>query len=121
MKHRRLAIVSVTLLAAGPAAGAAPNARTAAEAREFVARVEQQLAEDADYLSRISWTQETYLTADTNWLLARADAQTTERAVRFANESARFDHVATDPVTARKLYLLKHWLVVAAPTRPGAA
>ena len=122
MKYLPFAIGTLTLLIAAPRAGAvAPSAPTAAEARDFIARVEQQLAEDADYLSRVSWTQETYLTADTNWLLARVDAQTTERAVRFANESARFDHVATDPVTARKLHLLKHWLVVAAPTRAGAA
>ena len=36
----------------------------------------------------------------------------------FAKEAARFDHVTVDPVTRRKLYLLKQQLVLPASSRP---
>ena len=41
--------------------------------------------------------------------------------MRYAKEAARFDNVKVDPVTRRKLYLLKQALVLPAPSRPGAA
>jgi peptidyl-dipeptidase A len=115
-----VALLAVALLplACSRAVGAEP---TVQDAREFVARAEAQLTRDSDYLARVSWTQETYITPDTNWILAKVDSETTEDAVRFASEAARFSHVALDPVTSRKLSLLKRALTLAAPTREGAA
>ena len=65
--------------------------------------------------------QATDITEDTNWLLAKADAENTALSVRYAKEAARFDHVPVDAVTRRKLYLLKQSLTLPAPSRPGAA
>ena len=94
---------------------------TPAEARDFVAKAETELAADSEYLNRALWVQETYINSDTNWLVAKANAAITDRTVRYAKQAVRFDHVKLDDVTARKLYLLKQSLVLPAPTRPGAS
>ena len=65
--------------------------------------------------------QATYINSDTNWLVAKANAEGTELAVRYARQAARFDVVKVDEVTRRKLYLLKQALVLPASSRPGAA
>ncbi len=96
-------------------------APTAAEAQAFVAKAEADLAADYDFQSRASWIQETYITTDTNWILAKIGAEATEHATHYAKEAARFDNVPVDEVTARKLYLIKQGLVLPAASRPGAA
>ena len=55
------------------------------------------------------------------WLEAKAGAEATELATKLAIDAARYDHVAVDPVTRRKLDILKRALVAPAPQRPGAA
>jgi peptidyl-dipeptidase A len=94
---------------------------TSAEALDFVAKAEADLAQDSDYLNHAGWVQATYISTDTNWLLAKANAEVIDRAVRYAKEAARFDHVKVDYVTARKLYLLKQSMVLPASSRSGAS
>jgi peptidyl-dipeptidase A len=94
---------------------------TAAEAVAFVASTESDLAQEALYANRAAWVNATYITDDTNWLVAKADAEDTKMRVRFAKEAARFDHIKVDDVTRRKLYLLKQALVLPASSKPGAA
>ena len=109
---------AVLLIALPEIACAAPSA---AEAQAFVERAEVDLAADNDLQSRAGWVQATYITPDTNWLLARSSAQAIEHAARYAQQAARFDHVPVDEITARKLYLLKQGLVLPAASRAGAA
>lgn len=104
----------------GPVCHAA-TAPTPAEARAFVDKAEAELAQDAEYQARAAWVQKTFITADTNWLVAKAGAEGTDLAVRYAKEAAAFDSVAVDQVTARKLYLLKQGLVLPASSRAGAS
>ena len=104
----------------GSFADAAPQP-TAAEAVDFVARAEADLSQEDEYERRAAWVQATYITDDTNWLLTRARAESTDRAVRYAKEAAQFDHLKVDAVTARKLYLLKQGLTLPAPSRAGAS
>jgi peptidyl-dipeptidase A len=94
---------------------------TSAGAMDFVAKAEADLAQENDYLNHAGWVQATYINSDTNWLLAKANAEVIDRSVRYAKEAARFDHVKVDDVTARKLYLLKQSLVLPASSRPGAS
>jgi len=112
-----VSFIALGLFASGPAA-AAP---TAVEADAFVAKAEADLAADSDFQSRAAWVQATYINTDTNWIVARIGADSTDRAVRYAKEAARFDGVKVDAVTARKLYLLKQGLVLPAASRPGAS
>ena len=115
-----IAAAVAALLLDGASRGASAEP-TPAEARDFVAKAETQLAADSEYLNRALWVQETYINGDTNWLVAKANAAITDRTVAYAKQAARFDHVKLDDVTARKLYLLKQSLVLPAPTRAGAS
>jgi peptidyl-dipeptidase A len=104
--------------AQAPAAAAAP---TAADAKAFIDKAEADLAALSQYVNKASWVRATYITEDTQWLEAKAGAEITDLATRLAIEAARYDKVAVDPVTRRKLDILKRALVAPAPQRPGAA
>ena len=129
MKTKLLAAVAAAALATGlsaapPALAQAPTvqaAPTAEEARAFIDKVEADLAKISQYVSRASWVRATYITEDTMWLEAKATAEATDMATRYAMEAARFDNVEVDAVTRRKLAILKRSLVLPAPQRPGAA
>jgi peptidyl-dipeptidase A len=129
MKKKLLAAVAAAAVAAvmGPAAPvavaqpAAAAVPSPAEARAFVDKAEADLAKIGLYASKAAWTRATYITPDTEWLDARASAESNEMATRYAVEAARFDRTPVDAVTRRKLDLLKTGLTLPAPQRPGAA
>lgn len=121
MKSQLMAATAVAfLLAVAPAAAQGPRP-SPAEAKAFVDKAEAEIAANSEYVNKSSWVRATYITEDTQWLEAKAQAEQTALVTRLAKEAARFDGVATDPVTARKLKLLKLYLVLPAPDRPGAA
>ena len=116
------AAASALLIGTAAHAQTAPAARpTPADATAFVAAAEKALVEESIVAQKAEWVQETYITPDTNFLTAKVGAELSDLSTRYAKEAARFDGVATDPVTRRKLMLLKNGLVLAAPDRPGAA
>jgi peptidyl-dipeptidase A len=132
--HRRSAAFMLCMAAAlfllppaGPAFAQTGPAMTpaaeppAAEAKAFIEKAEAELARESEYLNRVQWVQNTYITDDTNWLVAKANAESTALSVHYAKEAARFDGVAADPVVRRKLGLMKQALVLPVPSRPGAA
>jgi len=128
MKTRLLAACAMLALGAGAltaslaqAQAQASPAPTAAEARAFVEAAETELMAMSEYGARVAWVQATYITEDTNWLNARAEAQANALSVKYAKQAARFDKVQVDPATRRKLMLLKAALVLPASDRPGAA
>jgi len=128
-KNVFLAGAAIAVLATSTAIGVTPHAAalhrngtaTAAQARAFVAKAETELAAESLYVSHAAWVQATYINSDTNWLVARANAENTDLAVGLAKDAARFVHVTVDDVTRRKLYLLKQELVLPASSRPGAS
>ncbi|MEJ1968213.1 MAG: M2 family metallopeptidase [Rhizomicrobium sp.] len=115
-----VAAVFAVSLAIG-ASGKPAAAPTPAEAVAFVARAEADLARMGEYQSRAAWVQNTYITDDTNWLVAKANAEGTDMSVHYAKAAARFDAVKVDDVTRRKLYLLKQALTLPASSKPGAS
>ena len=119
LARRAALVVAVLLLLSRPAMAA--DAPSPAEAKAFVAKAEAELARESEYLGHVEWVQNTYITYDTNWLLARANGESTDLSVRYAKEAARFDKTDVDPVLRRKLELMKQALVLPAPSRPGAA
>ena len=106
---------------AAPTAQAERFPATPEGARAFVEDAERRLMEMSEYAGRVSWVRNTYITFDTMWLEARANAEYTELGVELANEAARFNNVEVDAATRRKLNLLRQGLVAPAPNRPGAA
>jgi peptidyl-dipeptidase A len=133
MKRVLLSAAAACALAAcasmGPSAPATSGSAETAErfpatpegARAFVLDAEARLMAMSEYAGRVSWVRNTYITFDTMWLEARANAEYTELGVELANAAARFNDVDADPETRRKLNLLRQGLVAPAPNRPGAA
>ena len=95
--------------------------RTAQEAADFIAKVETDLVGENEYANRVGWVAANFITEDTERLSAKLSAELGARAVARAKEAATFDGVAVDPVTRRKLELLKKGLSLPPPDRPGAA
>ncbi len=121
MKSKLLAAsTAVAILTAAPAVAETP-APAAAEAKAFVENAEARLDRINEFVVRAAWVRANFITEDTQWLEAKATAEHSALVTRLAKDAARFNGVATDPVTARKLKLLKLYLVAPPPERPGAA
>src|SRR5260221_192140 len=105
--------------APAPAAPLAPP--TAQDAPDFVDKAESDLAEITERSNRIAWMALTFITDDTDWLKTKVDAEMTQLQVAQAKRAALFDAFRVDPVTRRKLELLKRALVYPASDVPGAA
>ena len=113
--------VAAVAQAQAPTPAPAPAVPTTADALAFIAKAETDLAALSQYVNRASWVRATYITEDTQWLEAKAGSEITDLATRLAIQAAQYDKVAVDPVTRRKLDILKRALVAPAPQRPGAA
>lgn len=121
-KTTLLAAAAAATLSFAPLAPAlAQPSATPEEAKAFIDKAEADLASLSQYVNKASWVRATYITEDTQWLEAKAGAEITNLATQLAIKAARYDGVQTDPVTRRKLDILKRALVLPAPQRPGAA
>jgi peptidyl-dipeptidase A len=130
-----LASVALLALAAGISAPAAAQQAPAAAttvaaaypmtpqgAADFVAAVEQDLADFSVDSNRVQWVNATYITDDTDALAAQIGAVGTEKSVAYALEAAKYAEVeGLDPVVRRKLDMLRTGIVLPAPTTAGAA
>ena len=87
------------------------------DATAFVAKAETDLANMSEYAGRAAWVMSNFITDDTEWLQARAGAEANAMASTYAKEAARFDGVDVDPVTRRKLNILKRAIVLPTPAK----
>ena len=99
---------------AAPPAAAKPES-----ADEFVARVNQDLSEIDHELAAAGWTQDTYITVDTQLLSARSNDRYLAYLTHALDEAKRFDGQTLNPQAARALMRLR--LNVAAPAPADAA
>ena len=91
---------------------------TPEEARKFIDDVEQKLLVLGVDAARADWVKSTYITDDTEILSAKLDERAIAATVEYAKRSTRFDGLNLDPVTARKIKLLKLSLTIATPSDP---
>ena len=104
------------------AATAAAEPLTPADAREWLAKVEADLATFGVEFGQVSWINATHITHDTDTLAAKYGAQLTLKQVAYANEAARYARIpGLDAETIRKLDMLRIGISLPAPNRPGAA
>ncbi|HEV3060855.1 MAG TPA: M2 family metallopeptidase [Vicinamibacterales bacterium] len=114
------ALCAAAMACSRPAStGGATAAPTAAGATEFLKNASQTLLKLSIAQGRAGWTQQTYITDDTEAIAARANQEFIDAAARFAKEAAKFDRVDVSPEERRQLSLLKVALVMAAPDNPG--
>jgi peptidyl-dipeptidase A len=91
---------------------------TPEEAKKFIDDAEQKLLVLGVDQNRADWVKSTYITEDTEDLAAKLDERAINATVEYAKQSTRFDGLALDPVTARKIKLLKLSLTIATPSDP---
>jgi len=107
------ACAAATLVACGP------SKPTAADAKKFMDDAEQRLLTLNVDQARADWIKSTYITDDTEAVAAILDEKAINANVQYAKDATRFDGLALDPVTARKLKLLKLSLTIATPADPA--
>jgi peptidyl-dipeptidase A len=90
------------------------------DAEEFIDKVERELPIENEYVNRVAWIASNFITPDTEWLSAKVTAERAAAAVVRAKTAARFDGTEVDPLTRRKLELMKRGLTLAPPEEPGA-
>jgi peptidyl-dipeptidase A len=115
MQNRLIVCVTSALLLLG---GCARHRATPEEAKAFIDDAEQKLLQLNNDAQRADWIKDTYITDDTEAVAAIMDERAINATVGYAKQSPRFDGLATDPVTARKIKLLKLSLTIATPNDP---
>jgi peptidyl-dipeptidase A len=98
--------------------GCAANRATPEEAKAFIDDAEQKLLALNNDAQRADWIKDTYITDDTEAVAAIMDERAINAAVGYAKQATRFDGLTLDPVTARKIKLLKLSLTIATPNDP---
>jgi peptidyl-dipeptidase A len=97
---------------------AADPKATTEEARKFINDAEEKLLLLGVDAGRAEWIKSTYITDDTEAIAAKLDEKVIGATVAYAKQATRFDGLKLDPVTARKLKLLKLSLTLATPSDP---
>src|SRR3974390_2933437 len=117
MKFRPVAccVCALAGFAVLPAPAAEPKP-TPEQARKFADDVEQKLLVLGIDAGRADWVKSTYITDDTEILSAKLDERAIAATVQYAKEATRFDGLKLDPITARKLKLLKPSLTIKPPS-----
>ncbi len=112
--------IALALLLARDATAAPPPPATPAEARAFVARVNEELKRLLVREETADWVKNTYITDDAERLAAAATEDTLAFVSRTVAESVRFQGVrGLDPATARALQLVRTATTLPAPRDPA--
>jgi peptidyl-dipeptidase A len=88
------------------------------DARRFADDAEQKLLALNVDAAHADWIKSTYITEDSEIIAAKLDQRAIDATVDYAKQATRFDGLNLDPVTARKLKLLKLSLTIATPSDP---
>jgi len=88
---------------------------TAADAQEFLDKVEETYIKEGEYAARVAWIQANFITDDTIWLNAKSTEKMIGMSVKFANEAKRFDALELNDDMRRRLNIIKGSLTLAAP------
>lgn len=110
-----LAAICVSLAACGT------PAPTAADADEFLKRVNTTMLELGSEAGQAGWVYSTFITDDTEALNARANQAYIEAIAAYAKDAAKFNNVAVPPDARRQLDLLKVALVLVTPDNEAEA
>src|SRR2546421_11604375 len=110
--------VAFCVCALALSAFAADPKATPEEARKFIDDAEQKLLVLGVDAARAEWIKSTYITDDTEGVAALLDERAIAATVDYAKKSTRFDGLRLDPVTDRKIKLLKLSLTIATPSDP---
>ena len=108
------------LLACGLLLSCSPQKTATAsdDPRQFIDAAEARLLALNTDSGRADWVKSTFITGDTEEISAKLDQRAIDAQVDYAKQSTRFNGATLDPVTARKIQLLKLGLTLATPADP---
>ena len=112
-------LVSCTGSSAPPAGSARGPAAVSESADEFVARVNRDLGALAREAQAAGFTQDTFITADTQLLNARANERYLAYLSKAVADASRYDGRQLSPSTARALMRLRLNVAAPAPDDPA--
>jgi peptidyl-dipeptidase A len=118
MKFRAVCAAALLSFLLAVLLAAADRKATPEEARKFIDDAEQKLLVLGVDAGRADWIKDTYITDDTELVAAKMDERAINAQVEYAKQSTRFDGLKLDPVTERKIKLLKVSLTLATPSDP---
>jgi peptidyl-dipeptidase A len=107
------------LMFSGVSAVAAKKKATAADAKAFVAQLNQDLHRLLVRTGTAEWIKATYITDDTERNASWANEDQMAFMSKAIKDATRFDGIPLDPDTKRMLYLLKVSSVLPAPSDPA--
>jgi peptidyl-dipeptidase A len=111
--------LSVTTLLVSCNGSKDPTTKPKVDAPTFVSGVNKDLVELYKEGNAAGWTQATYITADTQYLNAKATERYLEYFSRKADEAKAFKGENLDPSTARSIELIKLGVSAPAPSDPA--
>ncbi|MCI4357400.1 MAG: M2 family metallopeptidase [Thermoplasmata archaeon] len=98
-----------------------PPAPTEADAARYLSDAEAQLLQLFTETSKADWVYNTYITDDSEFLSAKANARFLTESANLAKRTTRWDVKRLAPADARKALLLRLGQPLAAPDDPKAA
>jgi len=115
----RHAIRRTCLAAAVATLALAPAVVSAETADEFVARLNQELADISKEVAAAGWTQATYITVDTQLMNAKAYERFLEYFSGAVEQAKKFEGQPMSPASKRTIELLKLGVAAPAPDDPA--
>ncbi|HEX3880543.1 MAG TPA: M2 family metallopeptidase [Bryobacteraceae bacterium] len=115
MQLRAVPLVLCLLLASCARQSATPDAA------KFISDAESKLLALSIDSGRADWVKSTYITGDTEELSAKLDQRAIDANVNYVKQSTHYNSASLDPVTARKILILKTGLTIATPANPSEA
>ena len=113
----RVAVVSLVLVAIGACRTAEQTASApGTDLKAFLDNADATLLRLSNEANQAGWTQETYITPDTEAIAARASESLMNAITGFAKQAATFNAHSATPVQQRQLTVLKNSITMASPS-----
>jgi len=113
------ALLAIALAGCGDATRSASAPASNLDA--FLESANTTLLRLSNEANQAGWTQETYITPDTEAIAARASEALMNAITSFAKQAATFEAQTAPPLQQRQLTLLKNSLTMAAPSEANEA
>jgi peptidyl-dipeptidase A len=113
-------LVLIVVLSTIGCSTASPE-KTEAEARAFLANANDTMLRHGIEANQAGWVQNTYITADTEAMAARASEAYMTAATEFSKQAPQYDAVDLPGPERRQFTILKNALTMAAPADPKEA
>jgi peptidyl-dipeptidase A len=114
----RLVVAAALLIPLAACRNAAPTAAPGTDLKAFLDDADATLLRLSNEANQAGWTQETYITPDTEAMAARANEAFANAVTGFARRAATFSAQGATPEQQRQLTVLRNSITMASPSDP---